>query len=74
VFTCYKHWAIKKSIPPGTELAFKRRFLAATQEKRVTTDMIRENGQRNHIYRGVKLNEKAQRYVESISQFESEIF
>jgi phage/plasmid-associated DNA primase len=74
VFNCYKHWAIKKSIPPGTELAFKRRFLAATQEKRVTTDTIRENGERNHIYRGVRLNERAQRYVDSISSFESEIF
>jgi putative DNA primase/helicase len=74
VFACYKHWALKKSIPVGTELAFKRRFLASTQEKRVTADVVRENGERRHIYRGVKLNEKARRYVESISQFESEIF
>lgn len=74
VFSCYKHWAIKKSIPPGTELAFKRRFLAATQEKRVTTDVVRENGERDHIYRGVRLNDRAQRYVDSISSFESEIF
>ena len=74
VFNCYKHWALKKSIPVGTELAFKRRFLASTQEHKVTADLIREGGDRQHIYRGVRLNTKAQKYVESISTFESEIF
>ena len=74
VFRAYKHWAIKKNIPPGTDLAFKRRFIAATQEHRVTVDMIRENGDRHHIYRGVKLNAKAQKYIDSISNFEQEIF
>ena len=74
VFRCYKHWALNKSIPPGTELAFKRRFLASTQEHRVKADLIRDNGDRNHIYRGVKLNKKAQRYIESIGSFDTEIF
>jgi P4 family phage/plasmid primase-like protien len=74
VFNCYKHWALKKSIPVGTELAFKRRFLASTQEHRVSADLIRDGGDRQHIYRGVRLNNKAQKYVESISTFESEIF
>jgi len=69
-----KHWAIKKNIPVGTDLAFKRRFLASTQEHRITVDVIRENGERIHIYRGVKLNAKAQKYIESISNFEQEIF
>ena len=74
VFRCYKHWAIKKNIPVGTDLAFKRRFLASTQEHRITVDVIRENGERIHIYRGVKLNAKAKKYIESISNFEQEIF
>jgi P4 family phage/plasmid primase-like protien len=74
VFSCYKHWALKKSIPPGTELAFKRRFLAAIQEHRIVSDSRRVDGNRVHVYRGVKLNEKAQKYVDSISNFEEEIF
>jgi hypothetical protein len=74
VFRCYKHWAIKKNIPVGTDLAFKRRFLASTQEHRITVDVIRDNGERIHIYRGVKLNAKAKKYIESISNFEQEIF
>ena len=74
VFACYKHWALKKSIVPGTELAFKRRFLAATQEHRVESALDRTDGNRTHIYRGVKLNEKAQKYVDSIETFDESIF
>jgi P4 family phage/plasmid primase-like protien len=74
VFNCYKHWAIKKSIPVGTELAFKRRFLASTQEHRVKADLIRDGGDRTHIYRGVRLNSKAQKYIQSTSSFDTEIF
>jgi putative DNA primase/helicase len=74
VFSCYKHWAIKKGLPPGTELAFKRRFLAATQEHHVVADVDRTGGDRKHIYRGVKLNDKAKKYIDSISNFEQEIF
>ena len=74
VFACYKHWALKKSIPPGTEPAFKRRFLAATQEHYVRSDQVRKNGKRNHFYLGVKLNERAQKYVDSIERFDEEIF
>jgi hypothetical protein len=75
VFNCYNHWAIKKKMPVGTEMAFKRRFLASTQEHRVTTDLIREAGDRKHIYRGVRLNSKAQKYIETIgSSFDTEIF
>jgi putative DNA primase/helicase len=74
VFTCYKRWALHKSLPPGTELAFKRRFLAATQEHRIDVDIDRANGGRIHIYRGVKLNPKAQKYVESVESFNEEAF
>ena len=74
VFACYKHWSLKKSIPPGTELAFKRRFLAAIQEHRVESVLIRSNGERIHAYSGIRLNEKAQAYVDSIETFNDAIF
>jgi putative DNA primase/helicase len=63
VFACFKHWASKKNLPYGTELAFKRRFLAATQENAIEIGLDRTNGNRVHIYRGVKLNDKAQKFV-----------
>ena len=71
-FTCWKKWAIAKNIPPGTDLAFKRRFLAATQDHRVVADRMRVNGEQVNIYRGIVLNEKAQKYINSISAFERE--
>ena len=74
VFACFKHWALKKSLPPGTELAFKRRFLAGVQEHRVTSSSDKVGGGRNHFYLGVKLNEKAQKYLDSIQSFDMEIF
>lgn len=74
VFACYKRWALKKSLPPGTELAFKRRFLAATQEHRVEVDVERQNGIRTHIYRGVRLNEDAQKYIDTIEPLNESIF
>jgi P4 family phage/plasmid primase-like protien len=63
VFACFKHWASKKNLPYGTELAFKRRFLAATQEHAIEIGLDRTNGNRIHIYRGIKLNDKAQKFV-----------
>lgn len=74
VFACYKRWALKKSLPPGTELAFKRRFLAATQEHRIDVDVLRTKGARTHIYRGVKLNEEAQKYIDSVEPLNESIF
>ena len=74
VFTCYKRWALKKSILPGNELAFKRRFLAATQEQRIQVDVERNNGGRTHIYRGIKLNEKARAFIETVETFDEGVF
>ena len=74
VFACYKHWALKKSMPPGTEQAFKRRFLAATQEQLVRSEQIRDNGDRQQVYMGVRLNAKAQKYVDSIETFDEGVF
>ena len=74
VFAAYKHWALKKSMAPGTEQAFKRRFLAATQENFVKSDLVRVNGERSHVYMGVKFNDKAQKYIDSIETFDEGIF
>jgi putative DNA primase/helicase len=74
VFACWKHWALKKSMSPGTEQAFKRRFLAATQEKYVTSYQLQINGERSQVYMGVKLNVKAQKYIDSIETFDEGVF
>jgi len=74
VFACWKHWALKKSMSPGTEQAFKRRFLAATQEKYVESRQVQVNGERSQVYAGVKLNAKAQKYVDGIETFDEGVF
>ena len=70
VFTCFSHWALKKKLAVGTEFSFKRRFLAATQEHRIETGLDRSNGKRTHVYLGVKLNDKAKKYIDSVVTFE----
>jgi P4 family phage/plasmid primase-like protien len=74
VFTVYKKWALNKSIPPGTELVFKKRFMAAVQEHAVEAVRERANGNTQHLYRGVKLNDKAQRFVDQQVKFEEDVF
>jgi putative DNA primase/helicase len=74
LFACFKHWATKKNLPYGTDLAFKRRFLAATQDKHIVADAIRTGGDRLYVYRGAKLNVKAQKYVDSLGNFKEDIF
>jgi P4 family phage/plasmid primase-like protien len=74
VFACWKHWALKKSMSPGTEQAFKRRFLAATQEMFVKSDKIQIDGSREQVYMGVRINEKAQQYLNSIETFNDGVF
>jgi putative DNA primase/helicase len=74
LFMCYKHWAIKKNIHPGTDMSFKRRFQATTQDKGVTSYRKRDLGETTHLFLGVKLKKKAQAYVDSVSNFEKEIF
>jgi len=73
VFTCYSHWALKKKLAVGTEFSFKRRFLAATQEHRIEASLDRTDGKRTHVYMGVKLNPKAQAYIDSVVTFEDGI-
>jgi len=74
VFACWKHWALKKSMAPGTEQAFKRRFLAATQEHFVRSEVVQINGERVNVYQGIKLNDKAQKYLDSIETFDEGVF
>ena len=59
---------------PGTEQAFKRRFLAATQDKFVTSDQVQINGERSQVYMGVKLSPKAQIYLDSVETFSEGVF
>ena len=74
LFACYKHWATKKNIPYGTDLAFKRRFLAATQDRAISSGQMRVGNDRLHVYFGCKLNEKAQKYVDGLGNFKEDIF
>jgi putative DNA primase/helicase len=74
VFACFKHWALKKSMAPGTEQAFKRRFLAATQENYVMAQQVQIKGERSQVYLGIRLNDKAQKYVDSIETFDESVF
>ena len=74
LFACFKHWATRKNLPYGTDLAFKRRFLAATQDRAITSDVVRIGGERQHLYRGVGLNEKAQKYIDGLGNFKEDIF
>ena len=75
VFICFKRWATKHGLNPGNDLSFKRRFLAATQDKGVASTATRIEGKRQHKYTGIKLNEKAQAYIDKQTLFdEEEIF
>jgi len=72
IFTCYTHWCLKKKLNAGNELAFKRRFIAASQEHKVESGLNRAGGKREHVYKGIRLNERAQTYMDSIISFESD--
>ena len=72
LFMCWRRWATAKNIPPGSDLAFKRRFLAATSDRHVSATRARMGGAPVNVYQGIKLNEAAQRYVDKQSAFERE--
>lgn len=74
LFAVFKHWAHKKSINPGTDLTFKRRFMAATQDKSIESAVTRVNGERHNVYRGVRFTDKAQNYVNSLGDFTEDVF
>jgi P4 family phage/plasmid primase-like protien len=72
VFLCYKRWATKHGLNIGNDLSFKRRFLAATQDKGVSSSSTRIDGQRQHKYTGIQLNEKAQAFIDKQTTFDEE--
>jgi len=75
VFTCYRRWVVRKNLQAGSELSFKRRFIAATQEHGVSTGLDRTNGQTQHVYTNMRLTPKAQAFINSTTDFENqEIF
>ena len=74
VFLCYKRWASKHGLVAGNDLSFKRRFLAATQDKGVTSSAVRVGGKREHKYLGIRLTPKAQAYVDEQIVFGEEEF
>ena len=74
VFDCYKHWALKKQMATGTEMAFKRKFLAATQEYGIRADRVMINKESMHVYYGLKLNDKAKAYVSTIIRTSEGVF
>ena len=74
VFACYKHWAQRKGMHPGAEQAFKRRFLSATQEHFVRADQMQKDGERSHVYLGVRFNDKAEKYLQSIVSFDEGVY
>lgn len=74
LFAVYKHWAHKKGIHPGTDLSFKKKFMAAIQEHPIENTEVRANGERKRVYVGARLTDKAQQYVSSLGDFEEDIF
>jgi P4 family phage/plasmid primase-like protien len=74
LYECWKHWAIKKGMPPGTEQAFKRRFAAATQENGIQAQEQRVNGQRLNLFAGAKFTERAQRHLDQQVIFEEDVY
>jgi putative DNA primase/helicase len=74
LFAVFKKWCLAKNIAYGTDLTFKRRFLASVQDRRITSELVRVNGERAHFYIGVGLTPKAKKYVESLGNFKEDIF
>ena len=74
LFAVFKHWAHKKSIHPGTDLSFKQKFMAATQDKPITSAEVRANGERKYLYRGIRFTDKAQHYVNALGDFMEDVF
>lgn len=74
LFAAYKHWAHKKSIHPGTDHSFKRKFLAAVQDRPIENKQIRAQGDRQRVYVGIRLNDKAQQYINTLGDFKEDIF
>jgi putative DNA primase/helicase len=73
VFAVFKRWANLKGIHPGTELSFKRRFLAAVQDKPInaTTQVI--DGERVYVYQGVSFRRKAKAFLNGLGDYKEDL-
>jgi putative DNA primase/helicase len=67
LYHVFKKWSVNKGIHPGTDLTFKRKFLAATGDKPIRAAEVREDGGRVQVYQGIRLTQKAQTYVDSLN-------
>ena len=74
VFAVFKKWALDNGVHPGTGLAFKRKFLAAVQDKPIRSDRVMNGGERQGVYHGVKFKPKALSYLESLGNYKEDLF
>jgi hypothetical protein len=74
VFAVFKKWALDKGVHPGTGLAFKRKFLAAVQDKPIRADRVMDNGERQSVYHGVRFKQKALSYLASLGDYKEDLF
>ena len=74
VFACWKRWAIKRNMIPGNEQSFKKKFNSTVQDRPVETGQDRKNGQRTYVYRGIRLNKRAQDYIDTQVKFEEGVY
>lgn len=74
VFMVYKKWAGIQGMHPGTNLTFKRRFLAAIQGQPVEAAVMRNEGDRAYIYRGVRFKKKWKSYVDGLGNYKEDLF
>jgi putative DNA primase/helicase len=67
VFTVYKKWCHNRNIVVGSSLAFKRKFLAATQHLPIKAKQRRTGAEdRAYVYEGVRFTNEAKKYLDSI--------
>lgn len=73
LFKVYRRWSSKQNITTGTALSFKRRFIASTQDHGVVSVRDRSLVNSEYVYMGVRLNDKAQKYINE-TNFDEEGF
>ena len=74
VFVVFKKWATNKGIHPGTEQSFKRRFIAATQDKPIKASTRQIEGERVNVYQGIRFTDKVQSFLHSLGNYKEDSF
>lgn len=67
LYHVFKRWATARGIHPGTDLTFKRQFLAATSDKPIRITQTSNGESRVRVYQGIRFQERAQQYVDSVN-------